>query len=424
MESPGPCSLDSPPLAEHLPPPASVDDQPGLSPALEAFLADSDVATPYVVIDVDVVADRYHSLHEALPTAGIYYAVKANPGVPVLERLAALGSSFDVASRGEIDLCLSLGISPDRLSFGNTIKKSADIAYAHSVGVETFAIDSHAELDKIAQHAPGATLMVRLRHDSESADWPLSRKFGCDADDAVDLIRAGAAMGSRVGLSFHVGSQQRDVESWDDAFVVIERILDRLGEDADEVQFLNLGGGFPASYVGYTPPVGDYGGAITEAVQRRFAGRDLELMVEPGRYLVGDAGVLRSEVVLVSRRTPDVHTRWVYLDVGKFHGLAETIDEAIRYRVRTSRDGGKTGPSVLAGPTCDSVDVLYEKNPYQLPLDLMEGDTIDFLSTGAYTTTYSSVGFNGFAPLAEYFVDATGRIESSTVDLRGVVVDR
>ena len=377
-----------------------------MTPAIEAFLADSGAATPFVVVDVDVVAERYHSLRAALPTADIFYAVKANPGRPVLERLAAAGSSFDVASRGEVDLCLSLGITPDRISYGNTIKKSADIAHAHEVGVNVFAVDSHAELDKVVRHAPGATVSVRLRHDSESADWPLSRKFGCDADDVVDLVRSAAASGSTAGISFHVGSQQRDVAAWDDAFVVIERILDRLGDDAAEVQFLNLGGGFPASYIGYTPPVGDYGGAINEAMQRRFAGRDLSLMVEPGRYLVGDAGVLRSEVVLVSRRTPDVHTRWVYLDVGKFHGLAETIDEAIRYRVRTSRDGGLAGPAVLAGPTCDSVDVLYEKNPYQLPLDLMEGDTIDFLSTGAYTTTYSSVGFNGFAPLAEYFVDS------------------
>lgn len=380
---------------------------PGISPAIESFLADTDVPTPFVVVDLDVVAERYESLHSALPMAGIFYAVKANPGAPVIDRLAALGSSFDVASPGEVDLVLAAGVSPDRISYGNTIKKSADIAYAFSKGVRIFSIDSAAELAKIIRHAPGATVSVRLRHDSESADWPLSRKFGCDADDVIDLVRAAAAAGSGTGISFHVGSQQRDLESWDDALVQIARILDRLGDEASSVRFLNLGGGFPASYVGTTAPVSDYGLAINGALERRFAGRDLQIMVEPGRYLVGDAGLLRSEVVLVSNRAPDMHTRWVYLDVGKFHGLAETIDEAIRYRVRTSRDGSATGPAVLAGPTCDSVDVLYEKNPYHLPVDLDEGDTIDFLSTGAYTTTYSSVGFNGFAPLAEYFVDSS-----------------
>ena len=127
-------------------------------------------------------------------------------------------------------------------------------------------------------------------------------------------------------------------------------------------------------------------------------------MIEPGRYLVADAGVLRTEVVLVSRRSDLDHPRWVYLDCGRFGGLAETMDEAIRYRLRTPHDGTATGPVALAGPTCDSADVLYEKNDYQLPLALAEGDLVDILSAGAYTTTYSSVGFNGFAPLADYCV--------------------
>ena len=126
-------------------------------------------------------------------------------------------------------------------------------------------------------------------------------------------------------------------------------------------------------------------------------------MIEPGRYLVADAGVLRSEVVLVSRRSIEDQERWVYLDCGKFHGLAETMDEAIRYRLRTAYDGtgAATGPVAIAGPTCDSADVLYEKSAYELPLALAEGDMVDILSAGAYTTTYSSIGFNGFPPLAE-----------------------
>jgi ornithine decarboxylase len=127
-------------------------------------------------------------------------------------------------------------------------------------------------------------------------------------------------------------------------------------------------------------------------------------MVEPGRYLVADAGVLRSEVVLVSRRSTEDQERWVYLDVGKFHGLAETMDEAIRYRLRTAHDGGATGPVAIAGPTCDSADVLYEKSAYELPLALAEGDMVDLLAAGAYTTTYSSTGFNGFPPLAEHYL--------------------
>jgi ornithine decarboxylase len=171
---------------------------------------------------------------------------------------------------------------------------------------------------------------------------------------------------------------------------------------------LNLGGGFPGTYVDATPSIPSYGAAVSAALDRWFpaatTGADLELMIEPGRYLVADAGVLRTEVVLVSRRSPDDDERWVYLDCGKFHGLAETMDEAIRYRLRTAHDGTPSGRVVLAGPTCDSADVLYEKNAYELPLALSEGDMVDVLSAGAYTTTYSSVGFNGFPPLAEYTV--------------------
>jgi ornithine decarboxylase len=140
------------------------------------------------------------------------------------------------------------------------------------------------------------------------------------------------------------------------------------------------------------------------AITRHF-GNDLpEIIVEPGRSVVGDAGVLQSEVVLISQKSEDDPKRWVYLDVGKFNGLAETMDESIKYRIETPADGGATGPTVLAGPTCDSADILYEKAEYQLPLDLKVGDKVEILSTGAYTSTYASVGFNGFAPLKTYCI--------------------
>ena len=379
---------------------------PELTPALRSFLARTDVPTPYVVVDVDVVEDRYRVLRDALPDAAVFYAVKANPAMPVLRRLVELGSSFDVASPPEIDRCLEAGATPDRISYGNTIKKRRDVAYAASVGVRRFSVDTEPELEKIADVAPGAEVCVRLRHDCGGADWPLSRKFGCDAPDVVRVLGAAADAGMRLGVSFHVGSQQRHLGSWHDTLEVVAGIAHRAAERGAHIEFLNLGGGFPGTYEEPTPSLDAYGAAVRSALATWFPAGDLELMIEPGRYMVADAGVLRSEVVLVSRRSPDVDERWVYLDCGKFHGLAETMDEAIRYRIRTSRDGGPTGPCAIAGPTCDSADVLYEKNPYHLPLDLAEGDTVDVLSAGAYTTTYSSVGFNGFAPLAEHCVSS------------------
>jgi ornithine decarboxylase len=377
-----------------------------LTPALRSFLARTDVPTPYVVIDIDVAEQRYHELAAAIPGATIFYAVKANPAMPLLERLVTIGSSFDVASPAEIDSCLAAGASPDRISYGNTIKKRRDIAYATSCGVRRFSVDVDTELEKVADMAPGAEVCVRLRHDCGGADWPLSRKFGADAADVVRVLLMAADADMRLGVSFHVGSQQRDLLAWDDTLAVVAGIADRIGEEGRSLDFLNLGGGYPGTYLEAAPSIDSYGAAVRDALAKWFPHGTPELMIEPGRYMVADAGVLRSEVVLVSRRSPDDEERWVYLDCGKFHGLAETMDEAIRYRLRTPHDGTPTGPVALAGPTCDSADVLYEKNPYHLPLALAEGDMVDILSAGAYTTTYSSVGFNGFPPLAEYCVSA------------------
>jgi ornithine decarboxylase len=388
---------------------------PGLLPItakIDAFLADTDAPTPFVVIDVDMVAERYDHLVEAIPSARVFYAVKANPGMPILRRLVALGSAFDVASPAEIDMCLAAGADPNDISYGNTIKKSRDIAYAVAAGVTRFTVDCEPELRKVAGAAPGGSVCVRLRHDCGGADWPLSRKFGCDPTEVENLLVLATELGLGCGVSFHVGSQQRDLDAWSESLEVVAGLVRRARARGAEPTFINLGGGFPGTYREGAPAIDAYGRAVRRALATWFPDtvgpdgvpQNMEVMVEPGRYMVADAGVLRSEVVLVSRRSPLDTQRWVYLDCGKFHGLAETMDEAIRYRLRTPHDGGPAGPVAIAGPTCDSADVLYEKSAYELPLALVEGDMVDILSAGAYTTTYSSVGFNGFPPLQEHFL--------------------
>jgi ornithine decarboxylase len=373
---------------------------------IRRFVSDREPSTPCLVVDLDIVAERYRALAGALPDAAIFYAIKANPHPAILRMLVELGSSFDVASVGEIDAALAAGATPDRISYGNTIKKQVDIAYADSVGVRMFAFDSSRELDKLSAAAPGATLFCRIVTEGAGADWPLSHKFGCDPAMAFDLLRTAARRGHPVGVSFHVGSQQRDPSQWDEPLAQTATLLARLAAEGIRPTVLNIGGGFPSRYADRIPDISSYGAAIGTSLETHLGERCPPVVIaEPGRYLVGDAGVLFSEVVLVSRKSELDERRWVYLDVGKFGGLVETTDEVIRYRIRTPHDGGPSGPVILAGPTCDSIDILYDKSDYHLPLALEPGDHVELLSTGAYTSTYCSVGFNGFPPLETYCLE-------------------
>ena len=381
-----------------------------MTPKIERFLAEACPPTPCLVVDLDVVAEAYGELKRLLPEAKVFYAVKANPAPPVVDRLLGLGCGFDAASLGEVDLCLARGAAAARLSFGSTIKKERDIAQAYARGVRLFAFDSEAELEKLARVAPGAQVFCRILVDCQGADWPLSRKFGCVPAMAVDLLTRANELGlDAYGISFHVGSQQTDPQQWDPAVKQAARMFSALAEAGVNLRMLNVGGGFPARYVGEVPELSSYVVALRAALVRHFGNALPELVVEPGRSLVADAGLIQSEVVLISRKDTNDPRRWVYLDVGKFNGLTETMDESIKYRLRTpgDRNAGKPeprGPVVLAGPTCDSADILYEKTSYALPLSLKIGDKVEILSAGAYTASYASVGFNGFPPIETYCI--------------------
>ncbi len=335
--------------------------------------------------------------------------MKANPALPVLQRLVSLGSCFDAASWEEIRLCLEAGADASAISFGNTIKKVSAIASAHGAGVSMFAFDSGEELEKLARHAPGARVYCRLLVENAGADWPLSRKFGTSVEHARALMLRARDLGlDPYGLSFHVGSQQTDTAAYEAAIGRAAMLFTDLVSAGLDLRMVNLGGGFPTRYRDDVPPIDQFASAIGRAMTRAFGNALPEMIIEPGRFVVGDAGVVSSEVVLVSRRgLPDGASdpvRWVYLDIGRFGGLAETENESIKYRIRTPHDGAATGPVALAGPTCDGADIMYEKSGYRLPLDLCSGERVELLSTGAYVSTYCSTRFNGFAPLDEHYI--------------------
>lgn len=376
----------------------------------ERFMAAAEgKETPFILVDLAVVKQSYLRLAELFPFSKQYYAVKANPAREVITLLRDLGSNFDIASRWELDKVLDLGVDPTRISYGNTIKKTLDVEYFYSKGVRMFATDSKTDLYNIASKAPGSRVYVRiLVEGSQSADWPLSRKFGCHPDMAYNLLAEAKKLGlTPWGISFHVGSQQRDIGQWDEAIAKTNYLFRALEEEEGiTLGMINMGGGFPAHY---TTPAHDltvYAKEITRYLHEDFGENLPEIILEPGRSMVGDAGIIVSEVVLVSRKNNTALQRWVYTDVGKFNGLIETLDESIKYPVVTDHASPlKEGDVIIAGPTCDSMDIMYERAGYQLPLNLVAGDKLYWLSAGAYTSSYAAVEFNGFPPIKTYFIE-------------------
>ena len=367
---------------------------------IERYIRENTFDRPTLIIDADAVKDNYRALKAGMPAAHIHYAVKANPHPDILERLVSIGSRFDAASIGEIHACLAAGATPEQISFGNTVKRTADIAAAADLGINLFSADAEEELEKIAQYAPGSQVFIRLLVNSTEAEWPLSRKFGCSSSYAVPLMHFAVQLGLvPVGLSFHVGSQTRHPHMWLDCLDSVASVWQHARDEGMDLWLLNIGGGFPAYYgVDVTEPE-EYGRTIVDAVNERFDNVRY-IMAEPGRGLVGNAGMIASEVLLVSKKTQGDPVRWVYLNIGRFSGLAETESEAIKYQfIVPGKENNELSDCILAGPTCDSADVLYERNKVKLPVDLRSGDVFIIKSCGAYTSTYSTIAFNGFPPL-------------------------
>ncbi len=357
--------------------------------------------TPFLIMDLDIVEENYKKLQNAIPGCKIFYAVKANSHPRIIERLRDLGSNFDVASIGEIKKLLGLGITPNRMIFANPMKREKDIAEAYKIGVNLFVGDSPMELEKIAFNAPGSKIIVRVAVENKHSDWPLSRKFGADMLVAVDLLGYAQKLNLKpVGVSFHVGSQNYDPHSWSNAIENVAKVFYWTERNFNiKLTILDVGGGIPVKHLKPIPTVEEIGQTVMQSVQEYLPHfKDLTIFAEPGRSMVGNAGILVSKVILRCQRGSE---EWVYIDAGVFHGLMETI-ENFRYElVVEGKEDEKKIPFVLAGPTCDSVDKIYDDAmlPYNITLD----DIVYFINAGAYTVEYGT-NFNGIPAPKVYFV--------------------
>ena len=349
--------------------------------------------SPVLLLDLAVVRSRYVMLRSLLPDAEIAYAVKANPHAAVLSCLAELGASFDVASGPELEAVLEAGARAQNIEYSHPIKPVSYVTAAYSAGVQRFTVDGVDELKKIADHAPGSRILIRIGVDHTGAAWPLDDKFGVSVVEAVELLRLADKLGLvAAGVTFHVGSQQRNPDSYTKAFLLVQEIFLIARAEGLHLDEVNIGGGLPsyASADEGVPALNLY----TRNIQKGMAGlpEGTRLTCEPGRYLVADAGTIEATVLGVVQRDG---ARWVYLDAGIYQGLTETSH--VKAPCWSSKDssGAVSVPTVLAGPTCDSLDVLYGGEPFLLSSALETGDKVMFGSVGAYSLTVSTV-FNGF----------------------------
>jgi ornithine decarboxylase len=367
-----------------------------------------DVPTPYLVTDLDTVADRHAAFRAALPGVRAFYAMKCNPSPEILRTLAADGAGFEIASLGELRALQAVGVDPAEVLYSNPVKPPAHIADAYRAGLWRFSFDSPNELAKIAQHAPGAAVYLRLRVDDKESVFPLSRKFGADLAEAFDLMMLAQRLGLRpYGLTFHVGSQCGNPAAWRQAIGDAGVLMEKLAAEGVEIGMLDLGGGFPARYVEGVPAIETIGSSIVPALDELLPYRPELVAAEPGRHLVAESSVMAAGVIGREQRGDE---NWLFVEVGAYHGLMETLQTANGwdYPLWTSlRDHADVPhvPFTVTGPTCDSSDTVFVN--VMLPATLDVGDTLYIGSAGAYTLSYASA-FNGFPPPTPLFVGTGG----------------
>jgi ornithine decarboxylase len=346
---------------------------------------------PFLLIDSSIVREKTRRFAAAMPRVRPHYAVKANPDPRILRVMLEESGGFEIASVAELDILLALGVPAGDIFYSNPVKSREQIACAVSKGVEWYVIDSLEELKKIQSIKADAKMYLRIDTPNIGSDWPLAGKFGAHPAEVREIVATAARLKvDLAGVAFHVGSQCRNPENWRVGIEKSRAVFDHMVKLGLNPRLLNIGGGFPVRHVKPIPAIEVIGEVVNRALEEFSPG--VKVIAEPGRFLVSDAGYFVCRIMGTATRA---NKRWMHLDAGLFGGIIETA-EGLKYKIRTDRAGPDI-PWNIAGPTCDSIDVVMRDEP--LPSDLQEGDYLYLRNAGAYTTAYAS-NFNGF-PLPE-----------------------
>ncbi|MCG2721857.1 MAG: type III PLP-dependent enzyme [Thermodesulfovibrionales bacterium] len=347
--------------------------------------------TPFLLIDTDKVRQKISMIGRAIRNARVFYAVKANPDIEILRLLSGLGTGFEIASEGELEILAQLNVDPERIISSNPVKSLKFLKMAASYGVRLFAFDSVDEVEKLVRYIPDSRVYVRLSVPNEGSEWPLSKKFGVELDEALALLCYAKEKGlNPVGITFHVGSQCTNIYNWNIALDKTKNLWERAEKEGITLKMLNIGGGYPIKYRKNVVSIEAIEKNVSALLYGKFP-EHTDIFIEPGRAVVGDAGILVTSVIGKAQRGDE---SWLYLDVGVFNGLMESVGGIkYSYLVESLNQAANKKQWTIAGPSCDSFDVI-DKNVTLTEPNI--GNIMLILSSGAYTISYASE-FNGFS---------------------------
>lgn len=354
------------------------------------FVNKKNIRTPLLLMDKERIKDKALKIGKAITNSRVFYAVKANSDIKILKLLDKLGLGFEIASEGELKVLSSIGVNPDKIISSNPVKSDKFIKLARSYGVDYFAFDSFDEADKLAKLAPRCKVYVRISVPNEGSEWPLSKKFGMEIDTAADLLVYARDKGiNPVGITFHVGSQCTNIYNWNIALEKAKALWIEAEKRKIKLDMLNLGGGYPINYTKNVIKIEAIEKNVNNLIYEKFP-ENINLFIEPGRAVVGDAGIFVSSVIGKAVRADE---NWLYIDVGVFNGMMESLG-GIKYTyiVESTRKASYRKKWTIAGPSCDSFDMIDKGLLIPEP---EVGGLVLIPSSGAYTTSYASE-FNGF----------------------------